>query len=228
MVLNRHLCDRMSDHPACRLAQGSAGGSTGHYQLGLRILVMLVGEMNQPTPGRTLTAHRKVRPHWACGLCLALPVLQAVKKAHHCTALLCPNTMCCLADVEASTNVMYIAQGSGVVRAVSRNPARAPAHVFCKVIPVPYRQQSASAMRGCSRCSSWRWRRCGSSRRPGSRQTPSCRTRCRTGFCTLSFAAVCNSIFLWCFMPQAETAAAIGLRMRSSAPVATSAESFKT
>lgn len=40
--------------------QGSTGGSTGHYQLGLRILVMLVGEMNQPTPGRTLTAHRKV------------------------------------------------------------------------------------------------------------------------------------------------------------------------
>lgn len=41
--------------------QGSNGGSMGHYQLGLRILVMLVSEMNQPTPGRTLTAHRKVR-----------------------------------------------------------------------------------------------------------------------------------------------------------------------
>lgn len=39
--------------------QGSAGGSSGHYLLGLKILVLLVGEMNQPIGGRTLTAHRK-------------------------------------------------------------------------------------------------------------------------------------------------------------------------
>ena len=39
--------------------QGSSGGSSGHYLLGLKILVLLVGEMNQPTAGRTLTSHRK-------------------------------------------------------------------------------------------------------------------------------------------------------------------------
>eukprot|EP00879_Flechtneria_rotunda_P016978 GHRR01017774.1.p1 GENE.GHRR01017774.1~~GHRR01017774.1.p1 ORF type:complete len:231 (+),score=40.98 GHRR01017774.1:220-912(+) len=35
-------------------------GSPGHYLLGLKILNMLVMEMNTATPGRTLTAHRKV------------------------------------------------------------------------------------------------------------------------------------------------------------------------
>jgi len=41
------------------LEKGSTGGSSGHYLLGLKILVLLVGEMNQPIVGRTLTAHRK-------------------------------------------------------------------------------------------------------------------------------------------------------------------------
>ena len=31
-----------------------------HYFLGLKILNMLVAEFNQPTPGRTLTQHRKL------------------------------------------------------------------------------------------------------------------------------------------------------------------------
>lgn len=31
-----------------------------HYMLGLKILNMLVTECNQPTPGRTLTQHRKI------------------------------------------------------------------------------------------------------------------------------------------------------------------------
>jgi exportin-7 len=31
-----------------------------HYLLGLKILNMLVTECNQPTPGRTLTQHRKI------------------------------------------------------------------------------------------------------------------------------------------------------------------------
>ena len=35
-------------------------GSTQHFWLGLKILTMLVAEFNQPTPGRTLTVHRKV------------------------------------------------------------------------------------------------------------------------------------------------------------------------
>ena len=37
-----------------------AGASQGHYLLGLRILNLLVTEMNQPTTGRTLTQHRKL------------------------------------------------------------------------------------------------------------------------------------------------------------------------
>jgi hypothetical protein len=41
------------------IKQGSSGGSSGHYLLGLKILVLLVGEMNQPIGGRTLTSHRK-------------------------------------------------------------------------------------------------------------------------------------------------------------------------
>ena len=36
------------------------GGSLGHFLLGLKILNMLVSEMNQASPGRTLTQHRKV------------------------------------------------------------------------------------------------------------------------------------------------------------------------
>eukprot|EP00798_Chlamydomonas_sp_ICE-L_P003304 gene3304-13331_t len=35
-------------------------GTSAHYLLGLRLLNTLVLEMNQPTPGRTLTQHRKV------------------------------------------------------------------------------------------------------------------------------------------------------------------------
>ena len=31
-----------------------------HYYLGLKILNMLVAEFSQPTPGRTLTQHRKL------------------------------------------------------------------------------------------------------------------------------------------------------------------------
>ena len=42
------------------LTLGSTGESQGHYLLGLRILNVLVTEMNQPTPGRTLTQHRKI------------------------------------------------------------------------------------------------------------------------------------------------------------------------
>lgn len=34
--------------------------SPGHYLLGLKILNMLVTEMNTATPGRTLTQHRKI------------------------------------------------------------------------------------------------------------------------------------------------------------------------
>lgn len=35
-------------------------GVQGHYLLGLKILNMLVTEFNQPTPGRTMTQHRKL------------------------------------------------------------------------------------------------------------------------------------------------------------------------
>lgn len=37
-----------------------SGASQGHYLLGLKILNLLVTEMNQPTQGRTLTQHRKL------------------------------------------------------------------------------------------------------------------------------------------------------------------------
>ena len=50
-------------------AQGSAG-SPGHYLLGLRVLNMLVLEMNQPTPGRTLTQHRKVAVSFRDQVCI--------------------------------------------------------------------------------------------------------------------------------------------------------------
>jgi hypothetical protein len=36
------------------------GPSPPHYLLGLKILNMLVAEMNNPTPGRSLTQHRKI------------------------------------------------------------------------------------------------------------------------------------------------------------------------
>lgn len=36
------------------------GPSPPHYLLGLKILNMLVSEMNNPTPGRSLTQHRKI------------------------------------------------------------------------------------------------------------------------------------------------------------------------
>ncbi|GAB4820934.1 hypothetical protein N2152v2_007980 [Parachlorella kessleri] len=39
---------------------GTQGPSPPHYLLGLRILNMLVSEMNNPTPGRSLTQHRKI------------------------------------------------------------------------------------------------------------------------------------------------------------------------
>lgn len=42
------------------LTKGSSGGSAPHYLLGLRMLNLLVAEMNAPTPGRSLTQHRKV------------------------------------------------------------------------------------------------------------------------------------------------------------------------
>ncbi|KAI3436525.1 hypothetical protein D9Q98_005942 [Chlorella vulgaris] len=41
------------------LEKGTTGGSQTHYLLGLRILNMLVSEMNSPTAGRSLTQHRK-------------------------------------------------------------------------------------------------------------------------------------------------------------------------
>jgi hypothetical protein len=49
-----------SRRPVSFLFSHVQGGSPGHYLLGLRILNMLVSEMNQATPGRTLTVHRKV------------------------------------------------------------------------------------------------------------------------------------------------------------------------
>jgi len=42
------------------LESGTMSGSPGHYLLGLRLLGLLVGEMNAPTPGRSLTQHRKI------------------------------------------------------------------------------------------------------------------------------------------------------------------------
>lgn len=42
------------------LEKGTAGGSQAHYLLGLRLLNMLVAEMNSPTGGRSLTQHRKI------------------------------------------------------------------------------------------------------------------------------------------------------------------------
>ncbi len=43
------------------------GGSQAHYLLGLRILNMLVSEMNSPTAGRSLTQHRKIAVNFRRG-----------------------------------------------------------------------------------------------------------------------------------------------------------------
>ncbi|KAK9853645.1 hypothetical protein WJX84_008704 [Apatococcus fuscideae] len=51
---------RLVDDSRTFLEKGSSGASQGHYLLGLRILNLLVTEMNQPTQGRTLTQHRKL------------------------------------------------------------------------------------------------------------------------------------------------------------------------
>ena len=45
---------------ASQFLEKGAGGQPGLYLLGLKLLSMLVSEMNQPTPGRTLTQHRKI------------------------------------------------------------------------------------------------------------------------------------------------------------------------
>ena len=45
---------------ASQLLEKGAAGQPGLYLLGLKLLSMLVSEMNQPTPGRTLTQHRKI------------------------------------------------------------------------------------------------------------------------------------------------------------------------
>ena len=45
---------------ASRFLEKGAAGQPGLYLLGLKLLSMLVTEMNQPTPGRTLTQHRKI------------------------------------------------------------------------------------------------------------------------------------------------------------------------
>lgn len=45
---------------ASHFVEKGAGGQPGLYLLGLKLLSMLVSEMNQPTPGRTLTQHRKI------------------------------------------------------------------------------------------------------------------------------------------------------------------------
>ena len=45
---------------ASQFLEKGAGGQPGMYSLGLKLLSMLVSEMNQPTPGRTLTQHRKI------------------------------------------------------------------------------------------------------------------------------------------------------------------------
>ncbi len=58
------------EQPACA-RQGSTG-SPGHYLLGLRVLNMLVLEMNQPTPGRTLTQHRKVAVSFRDQVCICM------------------------------------------------------------------------------------------------------------------------------------------------------------
>ncbi|PSC72660.1 exportin-7 isoform X2 isoform A [Micractinium conductrix] len=50
----------LADEARNFLEKGTTGGSQAHYLLGLRILNMLVSEMNSPTAGRSLTQHRKI------------------------------------------------------------------------------------------------------------------------------------------------------------------------
>ena len=45
---------------ASHLLEKGAAGQPGLYLLGLKLLSMLVSEMNQPTSGKTLTQHRKI------------------------------------------------------------------------------------------------------------------------------------------------------------------------
>ena len=45
---------------ASSLLEKGAAGQPGLYLMGLKLLSMLVSEMNQPTSGRTLTQHRKI------------------------------------------------------------------------------------------------------------------------------------------------------------------------
>lgn len=45
---------------ASQFLEKGAAGQSGLYLLGLKLLSMLVTEMNQPTPGRTMTQHRKI------------------------------------------------------------------------------------------------------------------------------------------------------------------------
>ena len=45
---------------ASHLLEKGAAGQPGLYLLGLKLLSMIVSEMNQPTPGKTLTQHRKI------------------------------------------------------------------------------------------------------------------------------------------------------------------------
>lgn len=45
---------------ASRLLEKGSAGQPGLYLMGLKLLSMLVTEMNQPTSGRTLTQHRKI------------------------------------------------------------------------------------------------------------------------------------------------------------------------
>ena len=59
---HRPLAARLPVLPLC-----SQGGSQAHYLLGLRILNMLVSEMNAPTAGRSLTQHRKIAVNFRRG-----------------------------------------------------------------------------------------------------------------------------------------------------------------
>jgi hypothetical protein len=50
---------RLPEEAAALMERGEREGDAGLYLLGLRVLNALVTEMNTPTPGRTLTQHRK-------------------------------------------------------------------------------------------------------------------------------------------------------------------------
>ena len=49
------------DDAAALLARSRGAGDAAAYAAGLRLLAGLVAEFNAPTPGRTLTLHRKAR-----------------------------------------------------------------------------------------------------------------------------------------------------------------------